>query len=108
VAAQAKDLAGRYRGEGALNIWTSFFLVVSVVILASPLLLSEDTVKGQGSDAGDSNDTKPDWEDNELEIDLASGRLAREDYNAMTYQKAKLATGTAEGVEGDDGCLPEG
>jgi hypothetical protein len=91
-----------------LNTWTSLFLVVSVVILASPLLLSEDTVKGRGSDREKSYDTEPDWEDNELELDLASGRLAREDFEAMTGQEARLANEPAEKEDGDDGYLSEG
>ena len=91
-----------------MNTWTSLFLVVSAVILASPLLLSEDTVKRQGSDRGKNYDTKPDREDNELELDLASGRLAREDFEAMTGQEARLANEPAEDEDGDDGYLPEG
>ena len=69
-----------------MNIWTAFFLVVSMVILASPLLSSSDAVRS-GSDSGRSDDGRPDWEDSELELDLASGRLAQEDYEAMTGRK---------------------
>ena len=76
-----------------MNIWTSFFLVVSVVILATPLLLSKDAVNRQDTDSGHIYDSKPDWENDELELDLAAGRLAREDYEAMTGQKARMAAG---------------
>ena len=86
-----------------MSIWTAFFLVLSVVILASPLLSSSDAVRN-GSAGGGNNDGRSDrrdQEENELELDLASGRLALEDYEAMTGRKAKRA-------EGDDGIFPEG
>ena len=89
-----------------MTIWTAFFLVVSAVILASPLLSSPDAVRN-GSDSGRRHDARldrPDYEDNELELDLASGRLAREDYEAMTGRKAQ----TVERAKGNDGSLSEG
>jgi len=90
-----------------LSIWTVFFLVVSAVILASPLLTTSVTVRN-GSDSEHGYDGKPDWDDDELELDLASGRLAREDYDVMTGQRAKHEAEPAESAEGDDGSLPEG
>ncbi len=86
-----------------MNIWTAFFLVVSVVILASPLLSSSDAVRN-GSASGRSQNGREDPEDNELELDLASGRLAREDYEAMTGRKAQ----TVERAKGNDGSLSSG
>jgi hypothetical protein len=90
-----------------MNIWTAFFLVVSAVILASPLLSSRDAVRS-GSDNGSGDDSRSAFEDNELELDLASGRLAPEDYEAMTGRKMKPISQPAENAEGDDGSLPEG
>ncbi|MDF1527033.1 MAG: hypothetical protein RRA15_08670 [bacterium] len=87
-----------------MNIWTAFFLVLSVVILASPLLSSPDAVRN-GSASGRSYNGRQDPEDNELELDLASGRLAREDYEAMTGQKAGLISETVEGALEGDGNL---
>jgi len=89
-----------------LNIWTAFFMIVSMVILASPLLFPSDALRG-GSDSGRSDDDGPDWEDSELELDLASGRLAREDYEVMTDRKSKSAAQPAQRAEEDDGSLPE-
>ena len=90
-----------------MNIWTAFFLVVSVVILASPLLSSREAVRN-GSDSGPGDNSRLDWEDNELELDLASGRLAEEDYEAMTGRKVKSTARPVERAEGNDGRLPEG
>jgi hypothetical protein len=90
-----------------LNIWTAFFLVLSVVILASPLLSSSDTVRNR-SDSGRSHNGRQNPEDNELELDLASGRLALEDYEAMTGIKADPESETVEGTKGNDGSLSEG
>ena len=65
-----------------MNIWTSFFLVLSVVILAYPFLASGDQPNSRNGAAG--TDTPESWEDEELDLDLATGRLSREDYEAMT------------------------
>lgn len=92
-----------------MNIWTAFFLVVSMVILASPLLSSPDAARN-GSDNGRNHDSKPGWpdpEDSELELDLASGRLTEEDYETMTGRKAKIVTQPSQRAEDDDGNLPE-
>ena len=71
-----------------MNIWTVFFLVISVVILASPLLLSKNTVSRNGPNSWSgyvgAPEGKPAWEDGGLELDLASGRLTVEDYESMT------------------------
>jgi hypothetical protein len=64
-----------------MNIWTSFFLVLSVVILAYPFLASGDQPKGRNGAAG--TDAPGSWDDEELDLDLATGRLSREDYEAM-------------------------
>jgi len=94
-----------------MNIWTAFFLVVSMVILASPLLSSSAAVRSV-SDNGKNHDGRQDLpeysEDNELELDLASGRLTEEDYEIMTGRKAKSAAQPAQRAEEDDGSLPEG
>ena len=90
-----------------MNIWTAFFLVLSVVILASPLLFFKGTVTRNGSAYIDNKDETPIPECGELELDLASGRITQEDYEAMTA-KAKPLACLAEGVEGNDGSLPEG
>ena len=87
-----------------MNIWTAFFLVLSVVILASPLLSSTDAVRN-GSASRPSHSGRQGPEDNELELDLVSGRLAREDYEAMTGQKARLVPETVENDLEDHGSL---
>jgi hypothetical protein len=66
-----------------LNVWTVFFLVVSAVILASPLLSPAPAVKKEGETAIDRAGLSH-WEEDELELDLASGRLDREDFEEMT------------------------
>ena len=91
-----------------MNIWTAFFLVVSAVILASPLLSSSDASR-KVSDSGRSDDGRPnwpDWEDNELKLDLASGRLTEENFKAMTRRNVKLESQSDEGAEGENGILP--
>ncbi len=91
-----------------MNIWTAFFLVVSAVILASPLLSSSDASR-KVSDSGRSDDgwpNWPDWEDNELKLDLASGRLTEEDFEAMTGRKSKRVSQSDERAEEADGILP--
>ncbi len=93
-----------------MNLWTAFFLVVSMVILASPLLSSPYAARN-GPDNGNNNDSRPGWpdpEDNELELDLVSGRLTEEDYEVMTGRKAQFAAQPAQRAEEDDGNLPEG
>ena len=90
-----------------MNIWTAFFLVLSIVILASPLLSSSGAVRN-GSASGRSHNGRQDPEDSELELDLASGRLAREDYEAMTDQKVKLVSETVESALEEDGSLSQG
>ena len=89
-----------------MNIWTVFFLVISVVVLASPLLSTREFVKG-GSDKSPGVNGRPQWEDNELELDLVSGRLSREDFEAMTGRKAGPGTRQVEHAKGDDGYFPE-
>lgn len=91
-----------------MNIWAAFFLVVSAVILASPLLLSKGTVNRNGSYDERHGDGRPAWEDNELRLDLASGRLTEEDFEAMTGRKSKLVSQPDERAGGDDGNLPQG
>lgn len=88
-----------------MNIWTALFLVVSVVILASPILFPSDTVKSRTRKAEDVG--RPG--DDDLKLDLASGRLDMEDFEAMTGLKAAGPVPGGAGQEGgDDGFVPEG
>ena len=67
-----------------MNVWTAFFLVVSIVVLAAPLLFARE---GAGRSSNYSSISRPGdqvLQDDELELDLASGRLAREDYEEMS------------------------
>lgn len=66
-----------------MNIWMALFLVLSAVVLASPFLSSRSTMK-ESMDMPCHGPGRDHWEDEELELDLLSGRLAREDYEAMT------------------------
>ena len=75
-----------------MNIWTAFFLVVSIVILAAPILLSRETPDGNGPDRTDISDKGPVLEDDELELDLVSGRLSSEDYEIMAGRKSGSAS----------------
>jgi hypothetical protein len=77
-----------------MNIWTAFFLVVSIVILAAPLLLSGGVLDRNSTDGARSRSGGVDGSvagsglpDDELEMDLASGRLARDDYEVMSGRK---------------------
>ena len=90
-----------------MNIWTAFFLVVSIVILAAPILLSRETLDRNGSVNPDVSKSRPIMEDDELELDLASGRLAREDYEVMSGQGSE-AVKPDSGAGGDHGNFPEG
>jgi hypothetical protein len=64
-----------------MNIWTSFFLVLSIVALAYPFLVSGDRPNVRNGAAG--MDAPENRYNEELELDLAAGRLNREDYEAM-------------------------
>lgn len=87
-----------------MNIWTAFFMVVSVVILASPFLsLPEAAWSGSVSKSIDNG--AADWDANEIELDLASGRLAREDYEAMAGGREQPPPGRSERAEGEDGTV---
>lgn len=91
-----------------MNIWTVFFMVVSAVILASPLLSSPDAARNWSGN-GSNHDGRPGWpdpEDSELELDLVSGRLTEEDYETMTGRKAKSIS--HERIEENDENLPAG
>ncbi len=90
-----------------MNIWTAFFLVVSAVILALPLLSPRDAVRRE-SDSGRSDDGRPGWLDseiNELKLDLAAGRLTEEDFEVMTGRITKLMSQSDEHAEEDDGNI---
>ena len=89
-----------------MNIWTAFFLVISVVILASPLLSSRDIGKN-GSDSERGGNDRPHWENGDLKLDLASGRLSREDFETMTGRRIGSPTELMAREEGEDGNLPE-
>jgi hypothetical protein len=91
-----------------LNIWTVFFMVVSAVILASPLLSSPDAARNWSGN-GSNHDGRlgwPDREESDLILDLASGRLTAEDFEAMTGRKANSVTQPTQSAEEDDGNLP--
>ena len=90
-----------------MNIWTAFFLVLSIVILAAPILLSKETLDRNGYSSPDAGKSSPVMEDNELELDLASGRLAREDYEAISGHKSE-AEEPDSGAREDHGNFPEG
>ena len=91
-----------------MSIWTAFFLVVSVVILSSPFLSSRGALTSQ-SGRGNNDDGALYWEDNELELDLATGRLTREDYEEMTAERNnRPAIKPYERGEEDNGNLPQG
>ncbi len=64
-----------------MNIWTSFFLVLSIVTLAYPFLAPDDQPNGLNRATG--TEAHESWDDEELDLDLATGRLSREDYEAM-------------------------
>ena len=78
-----------------------------MVILASPLLFFKSTRSRNGSVQVGSSDETPVPENDELELDLATGRITQEDYEAM-IAKAKPLTHLVKGAEGSDGSFPEG
>lgn len=90
-----------------MNIWTAFFLVLSIVILASPVLLYREGVDRNGAGAADNDESKPDLEDEELELDLASGRITLEDYEVMSGRRTGPIAEPDVKVKGDHGNLPE-
>jgi hypothetical protein len=90
-----------------VNIWTAFFLVLSIVILASPVLLYREGVERNGEDTADNDESKTDPEDEELELDLASGRITLEDYEVMSGRKTGPIAEPDDKVKGDHGNLPE-
>ena len=71
-----------------MNVWTAFFLVVSIVILATPLFLSRDAANRNGSGRVDTGVCRSSLADDELELDYVSGRLTREDYEVMSGQNS--------------------
>ena len=80
-----------------MNVWTAFFLVVSIVILAAPLLLSRNSGHQTRSGSVDTDDGLSGLAEDELALDLASGRLTREDYEVMSGLKLN-STGRENGV----------
>ena len=112
-----------------MTIWTSFFLVLSLVILAYPFLAPGDGSRGGGkrpyknSPDLHSPDTNSPWHEEEVQLDLAVGRLGPIDYEAGGYEigdHGASGHGTGEEPAGDDpaeaparseednGSLPEG
>jgi hypothetical protein len=89
-----------------MNVWTVFFLVVSIVTLAAPLLLSRGERIRNGSGSAGSGDVRSGAADDELELDLALGRLAREDYEALCGRKLSR-TGPDDGAGGEHGNISE-
>jgi hypothetical protein len=89
-----------------LNVWTIFFLVVSAVVLTVPLLSTRDD--GRVGSAPSHNNSRQDWEEDELELDLVSGHIAREDYEAVTARRAEPDFPRTDRAKRDDGNLSEG
>jgi len=89
-----------------LNVWTIFFLVVSAVVLTVPFLSTRDD--GRGGSAPSHNNSRQDWEDDELELDLASGHISREDYEAVTARRAAPGFPWADRAKRDDGNFSQG
>lgn len=108
MASQAKVVPGSGKGSEIMNIWMAFFLVVSIVILAAPVLLFKETRNKNGSGRRGMSDNGPALEDDELQLDLASGRLTREDYEIMSRRKSETLSGLYNSAGGDHGNLPEG
>lgn len=90
-----------------MNIWSAFFLVVSIVILAAPVLLSGEPQGRNGSGSSEKDDNFPVLKDDELELDLACGRVAREDYEDMSERRVN-ATVPDGGARGNHGSASEG
>ncbi|MDF1536764.1 MAG: hypothetical protein P1S46_09755 [bacterium] len=64
-----------------MNIWTSFFLVLSAVALAYPFLSNDGKPDGVAGSAP--LEAHGDWNEEEVDLDLASGRLSRADHEIM-------------------------
>ena len=111
-----------------MTIWTSFFLVLSAVILAYPFLTpGDDSYSGglssPGSPLGDSpgsakqsiNSGGP-WHEEEVQLDLATGRLDPDDQGQDAHETSAHETGEGpaggvpadapESSEEDDESLP--
>jgi len=94
-----------------MTIWTSFFLVLSAVILAYPFLASGDDSRG-GDMRPDKNrpdlhsshtnrsDINSPWHEEEVQLDLASGRLDPDDQGQDDHETGAHETG--ERPAGDD------
>lgn len=108
MAPQAKIASESFCRSEVMNIWMAFFLVLSIVILAAPILLFKEAHDRNGSGRADMSDSGPVMEDDELQLDLASGRLTREDYEIMSGRKYETAVGSDGSAKGDHGNLPEG
>jgi hypothetical protein len=106
MASQAEVFFGNDPGREILNIWTVFFLVVSAVVLTAPLLSTRNADRIGSASILDN--TWQDWEEDELELDLVSGHIARDDYEAMTARRAARGIPRADRAKRDDGNLSEG
>lgn len=107
-----------------MTIWTSFFLVLSVVILAYPFLAPGDGSRGGGTrpdkNSPDlySSDIYSPWHEEEVQLDLAVGRLGPIDHKAGDYETGDYGAGeepagddpaeAPASSEEDNGSLPEG
>lgn len=66
-----------------MKLWTSFFLVFSAVAVAWPFLNPGESGQ-EMSNSGEHPETdRSPWEEAELALDLASGRMTAEDHNPM-------------------------
>jgi hypothetical protein len=112
-----------------MTIWTSFFLVLSAVILAYPFLAPGDGSRGGGtrpyknsrdlpnSVINSPNINNPDiigpWHEEEVQLDLAAGRLGPNDHETSGQETGEEPAGadpveTSVSSEEDNGSLPEG
>ena len=90
-----------------MNIWTAFFLVVSIVILAAPLVLTREAPDRTGAESVSANDTGFVPEEDELELDLALERFSQDDFEIVRGRKLNTASPDNNAREGH-GNIPEG
>ena len=97
-----------------MMIWTSFFLVLSVVILAYPFLTPGDGSRGGGTrpdkNSPDlhSSDIYSPWHEEEVKLDLATGRLGPIDDKNDDRPAGDDPVEMPVSSEEDNGSLPEG
>ena len=105
-----------------MTIWTSFFLVISAVILAYPFLAPGDGSRSGGTrpdkNSPDLNrsDIYSPWHEEEVQLDLAVGRLDPDNHGPRDYETGGHGAGeepaggvpadAPESSEEDDESLP--